>query len=417
MRLGFIFILCVLLASCEREPGIQPATSGLERPHVIGKYQAGAVHLFWPTNSSFQLDENRNRIIDTEQFVIEMSKESPLSLTDLQTVPASTRDLNIEELTNNQPYYFAIRAEGKGRSVRSNVIMVIPQTLPDQQSPPDFEGFTPLERSLMDAPYFSAFLWNISNSPTANAPIAAHGTVDSLQDWGAVSFSWTAAQDKLVFAQGIGLSSGEKWGHIGVYDLNQDTVITLTKPELFYDHQPAWSPDGEWICYLSDEQAGEEYHIWKVKSDGSERFPIHQDLGGLNELVHKPWRSPGYPVFSSQGDKIIFHRQKALGAGYVYSLYEMPADGGEVSVLHDSPWNDQQPYFSPTENKVAFFSDRSGQQEIWILDLSTQEMIQVSGGKNMPLPKVERGLSWSPDGKEIVYMKSLDNKPHLVNVD
>jgi Tol biopolymer transport system component len=294
--------------------------------------------------------------------------------------------------------------------------MVIPQSLPQMISPPFSDTVTRNVFVALDANFFGSFLWWANSSPLSNIPPINNHIIDSLKDWGATSFIWSPQQDKLAFTQGIAISTGEKWGHIGIYHPIDSSVLTLTNPDKYYDHQINWSPDGEWITYISDEQAGSEYHIWKVKTDGSERLPLTEDRGDLNELIDKIWRSPGHPVFAPQGDTIAFERQKPLGDGYVYSLYEIPASGGTYAILHDSPWNDRMPVYSPVGDLVAFFSDRSGQQEIWLLNRQTKALTQLSGGIDMASPKIERGLNWSPDGKQILYIGEGDEKPQLIEV-
>lgn len=415
MRNVLFIISLLLLIGCQSD-GLAPKRN-LARPYVIGTYQAGSVQLHWSDAALRLQDENEGKKIETEQFVIEMSMSSPDSLSDFQTLSPQTQSFWVEELTNDQPYYFAVRAEGKDQSLRSNVIMVIPRTFSENVSPP-LSDTLPQGRSLeLDANYYGSILWWANSSPIVNNSLANNRILDSLQDWGVRSFLWSPQKDRLAFEQGIALSTGKKWGHIGMYNPIDSSVLTLTNPDLYYDHQPAWSPDGDWIAYLSDEQEGTEYHIWKVKTDGSVRLSLSQDRGDLDELVHKVWRSPSHPVFAPQGDTIAFERQKPLGDGYVYSLYEIPADGGIYSVLHDSPWNDRMPSYSPSGDRVAFFSDRSGQQEIWLINPQTQELRQLSGGKGMAQPKSDQGLSWSPDGTQILYISLNDEKPQLIAVD
>jgi len=57
------------------------------------------------------------------------------------------------------------------------------------------------------------------------------------------------------------------------------------------------------------------------------------------------------------------------------------------------------PAFSPDGRKIAFLSDRSGAQEIWVADTDTQSSTQLThfGGPATGSP------SWSPDGLQIAF--------------
>lgn len=417
MRSGLFTFFLILLIGCQ--PGERlDAPERLGRPLLTGTYQAGAVRLQWKvTNAGLPMDEFSRGKIDPEEFVLEMSQAGPESLTGFRSFSNSTNAFLVEELTNDQPYYFAIRSEAKGLQIRSNVIMIIPRSLPQQATPGIPDTISRGGTIDLNSQFLGAFLWQGNGGPLSSFNTIDPQVLDSLAYWGVRSFLWSPQYDQLAFEQGIGVSNGEKWGHIGIYRPSDQSVFNLTLTEEYYDHQASWSPDGQWLTYISDEQQGSEYHIWKVKADGTIRIPLSEDQGDLAELIHKEWRSPAFPVFSPQGDIIAFERQKPLGDGYVYSLYEIPADGGTFSVLHDSPWNDRKPSYHPSGNRIAFFSDRSGQQEIWLLDRRTQELQQLSGGINMPSPDLSKGLHWSPDGRELLYISAADGEAQLLAVE
>ena len=64
-------------------------------------------------------------------------------------------------------------------------------------------------------------------------------------------------------------------------------------------------------------------------------------------------------------------------------LYRMPIVGGEATALTQGrSWN-QFPRFSPDGQKLAFTSDRSGSEDLWVMDLSDGTLQNVS---QMKLP-------------------------------
>lgn len=69
-----------------------------------------------------------------------------------------------------------------------------------------------------------------------------------------------------------------------------------------------------------------------------------------------------------------------------------------VTRLTSDAWDDDSPSVSPDGNKIAFISNRLGTREIFILDLVSNTLTQMTtNGSN------QNSVSWSPDGQYIVY--------------
>lgn len=75
-----------------------------------------------------------------------------------------------------------------------------------------------------------------------------------------------------------------------------------------------------------------------------------------------------------------------------------------------------QPRFSPDGKKVAFESARSGCYQIYILELATSKVTQLTSMENEEGEEVGAfGPAWSPDGKMITFYSS--NDLYLINTD
>lgn len=97
---------------------------------------------------------------------------------------------------------------------------------------------------------------------------------------------------------------------------------------------------------------------------------------------------------SPDGRTIVF---ELLG-----DLYTMPITGGEAKRITSGPAFDSQPRYSPDGKKIVFLSDRSGSENIWIVD--------ADGAHPRALTKGEKSLyaspAWTPDGNYIVASKT-----------
>ena len=83
-------------------------------------------------------------------------------------------------------------------------------------------------------------------------------------------------------------SSGEV---IHIMAANEEGAQRVTlDPTLRYVNEPIWSPDGEWIAFLSGETAGE--YIYRIRSDGRDLQRLTQrasDLIGLRWSPDGEW--------------------------------------------------------------------------------------------------------------------------------
>jgi dipeptidyl aminopeptidase/acylaminoacyl peptidase len=79
-------------------------------------------------------------------------------------------------------------------------------------------------------------------------------------------------------------------------------------------------------------------------------------------------------------------------------VYVARPDGTQMKRLTTSPSADTEPYFAPSGNRLSFTSDRSGTQQIYLLDLSTGAVTQVTHRA-----KGANQSSFSADGNLIAF--------------
>ena len=95
-------------------------------------------------------------------------------------------------------------------------------------------------------------------------------------------------------------------------------------------------------------------------------------------------------------------------------LYTIPANGGTATRITNGLALDTNPRFSPDGKHIVFTSDRSGNDNVWTMDLSTKETRQVTKDKKGEVQSAD----WSPDGDYIVVSKGKRNlKLHIYHKD
>jgi Tol biopolymer transport system component len=83
-------------------------------------------------------------------------------------------------------------------------------------------------------------------------------------------------------------------------------------------------------------------------------------------------------------------------------LYTLPIEGGTATRITSGMAYDAQPRFSPDGKKVAFVSDRSGGDNLWILSLDLKDTTQLTQGNG----NLHFSPRWAPDGKYVVDSRS-----------
>ena len=85
-------------------------------------------------------------------------------------------------------------------------------------------------------------------------------------------------------------------------------------------------------------------------------------------------------------------------------MYVMNLDGTGLTRIIGSPWEDNDPEWSPDGTKIAFKSTRdtkkAGKEQIYVMDLETGEVKRLTFNENS-----DHDPSWSPDSKSIVFMR------------
>jgi eukaryotic-like serine/threonine-protein kinase len=136
--------------------------------------------------------------------------------------------------------------------------------------------------------------------------------------------------------------------------------------------------------------------IYISNADGTNLSPLTQLQNGACQ-----------PAWSPDGLQLVFIspcRARADIFETIYtdsSLYLMNADGTNIRQLTNVPGADSDPDWSPDGKEIAFASTRDGHKQIYTLDMDSLAVTRLtSTGDNVDTSQP----AWSPDGSMIVYM-------------
>ncbi len=92
-------------------------------------------------------------------------------------------------------------------------------------------------------------------------------------------------------------------------------------------------------------------------------------------------------------------------------IFTVATGTGEPQRVTDTPWREEEPRWSPNGKWIAFISDRSGRQEVWLSDelgKSPRKLTDADCDKSQ--------LVWSPDSKSLLWSGS-DHQLRKVEIE
>jgi Tol biopolymer transport system component/imidazolonepropionase-like amidohydrolase len=92
---------------------------------------------------------------------------------------------------------------------------------------------------------------------------------------------------------------------------------------------------------------------------------------------------------------------KTLVFDMLGDIYSLPVTGGTATALMKGPAYDSHPQFSPDGTKIAFTSDRSGMENLWIMDANGKNPHAITDQKDF----AHRNAVWTPDGNYLIARK------------
>ena len=380
------FILGFFLAffGCEKNE-LNTEGKVIWKPDPVAIISDSKVQLSWLNYSIYNDILLPYEIVDPDKFEIYISKNNFPYFNKLIELDNNKKySYTIKGLTNNQPVYFYVTSLKKGfEKLISDTIMVIPNK---EVSPIDLavqsDNHTIVSVSIahnfekiayVDKNYY----WNGGENCCMAVSILISnidGSQAELLDVDSYEPDWSPNDDKIVFRtekNEINLVNGMP-SQIALYDCSSKNIIKLTDDTVF-NYSPVFSKNGELILYQSTKGVSDHYstNIWMINLKTLEQTQL-TDLKN-SELINfgkASW---------IDNDNYIFN---ATEKNHKNQIYKSAINSNLVEKVFESAWNDYCPSVSPNNKMIAFISDRSGSNQIWIYNLDTHLYKQLTGYSN-----------------------------------
>jgi Tol biopolymer transport system component/DNA-binding winged helix-turn-helix (wHTH) protein len=140
------------------------------------------------------------------------------------------------------------------------------------------------------------------------------------------------------------------------------------------------------------------YLKWQAKPLSPEA-PASRAKNTLVRLTNNNAHDAG-PVWSPDGSRIAFWSNRDGKA----EIYVVNADGSNLSRLTNNLSDDYGPRWSPDGRRILFDSERDGNREVYLMD--------ADGGNQTRLTRNnanDSATSWSPDGSRIAFASNRDH--------
>jgi tricorn protease len=189
----------------------------------------------------------------------------------------------------------------------------------------------------------------------------------------------------------------------------------------YRDRHMSYSPDGKYICYISDESGDEELWLYEVEDGTKRKLTEHESLkrqylwskdskqiawtganslflteiesGEMEELAHNDARGFRLTDFSKDGEWIVYMKYTD---DYNQDIYLFNIEEEKEYNITDNPFYDYHGTFSSDEKSVVFSSKRNnGTSHLFVLPLE-----KVMEDKDDPLVKEKKKGDKDKDKKK-----------------
>jgi imidazolonepropionase-like amidohydrolase/Tol biopolymer transport system component len=210
--------------------------------------------------------------------------------------------------------------------------------------------------------------------------------------------------------------TSDRGGGDNIWVMNRDGTVprAITKESFRLLNGPDWSPDGNYIVARK--------HFTSARSLGAgEMWLYHRSgVGGGVQMTkaRTKQKDTNEPAFSPDGRYLYFSDDATPGEtfqyskdvnGQIYVIQRLDRETNDIDTYVSGPGGAIRPTPSPDGKSLAFVRRIRGKSNLMLLDIASGRIDSLTDGLERDLQEtwavhnVYPGISWTPDGKAIVY--------------
>jgi TolB protein len=178
-----------------------------------------------------------------------------------------------------------------------------------------------------------------------------------------------------------------------IYDGTPPDELTSNAEQNFL---PAWSPDGTRIAFMSTRNGNPQIYV--MKRDGSSVHRLTNDTA-----------SDGAPTWSPSGTQIAFTSDRT-GVAHP-QIWVMEADGLGQHLLTHEDYADRPTWSPAPYNEIAFAAKTGPGFDIKIMDLATGGVHQLTNGEGS-----NESPAFAPNGRHLAFRSSRAGNDQIFTI-
>ncbi len=162
------------------------------------------------------------------------------------------------------------------------------------------------------------------------------------------------------------------------------------------DIDPAMSPDGTMLAYSSKQNG--YWNIYILDLGSGEITPVTDDA-----------TYDGHPVWSPDGTQLLI--ESYIEDGFQLQIIDLSSPIGKKTQLTEGEYSNYDASWSPDGRNIVYISNPSGVAQLWMMTISdgqhTEKVLSVGNSRNPANPV------FSPDGTKIAWSAELDGQRNI----